>query len=126
MAVTAVGYDNAVVKCKYSIIFAVLVSITIAIIIVFDVVIIVAIAIVYITIMAITTVAIIISYNETIKQLIKLLACPFQYKRSGYNCEFMTHGRKYFFHIFNTEVFMFKLKNTHNVLFVVYQLFSLL
>lgn len=121
MAVTAVGYDNAVVKCKYSIIFAVLVSITIAIIIVFDVVIIVAIAIVYITIMAI-----IISYNEIIKQLIKLFACPFQYKRSGYNCEFMAHGRKYFFHIFNTEVFMFKLKNTHNVLFVVYQLFSLL
>ena len=104
VAVTAVGYDNAVVKCKYSVIFAVLVSITIAI----------------------TTVTIIISYNETIKQLIKLFACPFQYKRSGYNCEFMAHGRKYFFHIFNTEVFMFKLKNTHNVLFVIYQLFSLL
>ena len=82
MAVTTVGYDNAVVKCKYSIIFAVLVSITIAIIIVFDAVIIVAVAIVYITIMAITiiaitTVAIIIYYNETIKQLIKLFACPF-------------------------------------------------
>ena len=43
-------------------------------------VIIVAIAIVYITIMAITTVAIIISYNETIKQLIKLFACSFQKK----------------------------------------------
>ncbi len=91
MAVTAVGYDNAVVKCKYGIIFGMFIrynSITIAIIIIAVVIIIdviiviiiiitIMIIIVTVIIIAITTVAIVISYNKAVKQPIKLFACPF-------------------------------------------------